>query len=312
MKITFLGNFAVSYSSENHHKKSLEALGHEVIALQEAHVRSEVILRQALESDVFVWVHTHGWPTEGIAMREVLKQLKEKGIPTLTYHLDLWLGLERQKDMQKDDYWFIEHFFTADANMAEWLNKNTNIKGHYLPAGVFHEETYMAEPNNDKKWDVIFVGSKGYHPEWPYRPRLINWLAETYGDRFAHFGGDGRGVVRGAELNQLYANTKVVVGDTLCLNFNYPNYFSDRLFETTGRGGMLIFPEIEGLATLFGESEVVKYKFNDFDYLKSAIDVYVANDELREIIRRRGFERTKNNHTYKHRWQSILQTIGKA
>ena len=59
------------------------------------------------------------------------------------------------------------------------------------------------------------------------------------------------GVIRGKELNDLYATAKVVVGDTLCKGFNYPYYFSDRLFETTGRGGFLIHPYIKGLEDYF-------------------------------------------------------------
>lgn len=316
MHITFLGNFGVDFSSETHHVKSIEALGHTVTKLQEGEATSQEVLAAAYQSDIFVWVHTHGWNTPGEPMRNVLKVLKENNIPTLTYHLDLWLGLDRQKDMQKDDYWYIEHFFTADANMAVWLNKNTEIKGHYLPAGVFHEECYMVDL--PKKYDVVFVGSRGYHPEWPYRPKLIDWLKTTYGDRFFHFGGDGLGVVRGHELNKVYGQSKVVVGDTLCLNFNYPNYFSDRLFETTGRGGFLIFPDIKGIDDLFipdGEphydSEIIKYPFDNFEMLKHKIDTWLKpeNEKDRERIRKNGFERTKNHHTYLNRWQTIFDKV---
>lgn len=317
MKITLLGNFYVDYTSETHHKKSLEALGHEVIALQESRATSDQVLEAAQNSQLFIWIHTHGWDTPGtIGMKKVLDILKDAGIPTLSYHLDLWLGLERQKDIYKDDVWNIEYFFTADKNFAEWLCNNTKIKGRYMPAGVFHEECVMLPPDNGEKFDVIFVGSKGYHPEWPYRPKLINWLQATYGDRFAHFGGDGLGVVRGMDLNQTYSNAKVVVGDTLCINYNYPNYFSDRLFETTGRGGFLIFPYIEGIKELFNTDrddnqpcEIATYKFNDFEELKFKIDYFLKDDERRERLRKFAFERTKNNHTYKHRWEAILKEV---
>lgn len=328
MKITLLGNFYVDYTSETHHKKSLEALGHEVIALQEGRATSDQVLEAAQNSQLFIWIHTHGWDTPGtIGMKKVLDILKDAGIPTLSYHLDLWLGLERQKDIYKDDVWNIEYFFTADKNFAEWLCNNTKIKGRYMPAGVFHEECVMLPPDNGEKFDVIFVGSKGYHPEWPYRPKLINWLQDTYGDRFAHFGGDGLGVVRGMDLNQTYSNAKVVVGDTLCINYNYPNYFSDRLFETTGRGGALIFPYIDGLENLFNITdtslvgayseydegtpftEVITYKFNHFKELKEKIDNLIDDANVRESVRRNGFFRTKENHTYKHRWEAILKEV---
>jgi hypothetical protein len=59
--IVFLGNFEVSYSSENHHANSLESLGHTVTKLQERKVKTECILERALNSDLFIWVHKHGW-----------------------------------------------------------------------------------------------------------------------------------------------------------------------------------------------------------------------------------------------------------
>jgi hypothetical protein len=328
MRVTFLGNFGVDYSSETHHKKSLEALGHEVIALQETQVGSDQVLAEASKSDMFVWVHTHGWQTPGtIPMRRVLQRLRSNGIPTVTYHLDLWLGLARQNDLRRDSvYTDIEWFFTVDKKMAEWFNANTRVKGRYLPAGVFHEEMFI-DSNIQKVNDIMFVGSKGYHPEWPYRPKLIDWLQQTYGDRFRHVGGDGTGVVRGHALTGLYNATKVVVGDSLVKDFNYPYYWSDRLYETLGRGGFMIFPQIKGIQDEFSTYdfkvddgmfwdkpaapvELVTYEFGNFDMLKQRIDYYLEHDKEREEIRKNGFERVKNNYTYKHRWQTILKEIG--
>ena len=308
MRIAFVGNFRVDYSSENHHAKTLESLGHEVTRLQEGLATGDDILRHSLTADLLVVVHTHGWITRGLPLVEVLKQLKGKVI-TLTYHLDLWLGLERQKDLETDGFYkAIDHFFCTDKLMADWFNENTQVKGHFLPAGVFHEEVYTMDL--PKTNDVIFVGSKNYHHEWNWRPQLINWLSETYKDKFKHFGGDGLGVIRGHELNRLYSSSKIVVGDTLCLNFNYPYYLSDRVFETTGRGGFLIMPYIKGIEDLFEiGKEIVTFQFGNFDDLKSKIDYYLEHDEEREAIRLAGFERTKKDHSYKLRWIKILEDI---
>lgn len=325
MRIAFLGNFGVEYSSETHHKKSLESLGHTVLALQETQASSELILMEAHRSDMFVWVHTHGWATPGkLPMRKVLQKLKQLGIPTVTYHLDLWLGLQRQRDLNRDPvYKDIEHFFTVDKQMADWFEANTSVKGHYLPAGVYHEEcaspmeVHATVPDGKpvRHNDVIFVGSRGYHPEWPWRPQLINWLQKTYGDKFRHIGGDGEGVVRGWDLTNLYHNTKVVVGDSLVKNFDYPYYWSDRLYETVGRGGFILFPYITGLEDEFeindpAKIELVCYKFGDFQDIQDKIDYYLEHDEERAQIAYRGYQRVVNNYTYKHRWQTIIDTIG--
>lgn len=308
MKITFLGNFGASFSSESHHKKTLENLGHEVIALQEAQVTGEQVLEVAEASDALIWVHTHGWDTPGLRMAQVLARLKEKSIPTLTYHLDLWFGLQRQQDMQKDDYWGIQHFFTVDKQMADWFNQDTPVQGHYMPAAVYDVECYWNSQPPQR--DLIFVGSKGYHQEWAYRPQLINWLQNTYGDRFTHYGGDGAGVMRGHDLNNLYASTKVSVGDSLCINFKYEYYWSDRVYETLGRGGFIIHPYIKGMEEHFENKEhLVFYDFGDFEQLQREINFYLEADEERERIRKAGHEHVKKNHTYLNRWTSILETL---
>jgi hypothetical protein len=316
MKIVFLGNFNVDYTSESHHAKSLEALGHTVVRLQEGTTGAEQIQNYALESDLFVWVHTHGWSTptshHGVLdMVSVLKRLKREGIPSLTYHLDLWMGLAREKDLEADSFYrHIEHFFTVDKLMADWFNENTEVKGHFLPAGVFGGECRMAEAATEI--DVIFVGSRGYHPEWPYRPQLIDWLRDNY-RLFRHVGGDGdTGTVRGQDLNRWYARAKIAVGDTLCKGFDYPYYMSDRIFETTGRGGFIIHPYIKGIEDFFEiDKEIVTYKFENFGELREKVDYYLAHDEEREAIRRAGHERTKRDHTYTRRWEEILATVAK-
>lgn len=313
MRIAFYGNFSVSYSSETHHAASLEALGHEVVRLQEPKCGATQIVAEASRSDMFVWIHTHGWDTPG--MNQALKRIKTAGVPVVAYHLDLYMGLRRWKQYERDPYLReIDHFFTVDRLMADWLNENTAVTGHYLPAAVFGPECYLAETDHPQGNDVIFVGSKGYHPEWPYRPKLIDWLRDTYGPRFTHVGGDGdTGTVRGHDLNRIYASSKVVVGDTLCLNFDYPDYWSDRVYETLGRGGFLIHPCIKGMERTFKhERDLVFYEYGDFDALQYQIDKYLDDPDwqpIRERIRRNGHELVKGSETYAHRWQTILDTV---
>lgn len=310
-KIVFLGNFRVDFTSETHHANTLESLGHKVIRLQETEATSDDILKISQSCDLFIWVHTHGWRTPGtIEMDKVLKILKENNKPTMTYHLDLWFGLQRQKDLNKYPvYKEIGHFFTVDKKMADWFNNETRVKGHYIPAGVYDKEC-IYKPTKINH-DVIFVGSKKYHPEWEYRPRLINWLEKTYRGRFEHYGNGGKPSIRGIDLNRLYWSTKVVVGDTLCIGYNYPDYWSDRVYETLGRGGFIIHPYIKGMEQEFEDKRhIVFYEYGNFDQLKSLIDYYLEHDEERESIRIAGHQLVKSKYTYKNRWQEILKELG--
>jgi Glycosyl transferases group 1 len=284
--------------------------------MQEDQSPSDLILLEAKNSDLFIWVHTHGWTTPGPwSMYDVLDSLKEAGVPTMTYHLDLWFGLNREADLQDDPFYKkIGNFFTVDKLMADWFNENTGVQGHFLTAGVYDKECYIhPEYQADSfDYDVIFVGSRNYHPQWQYRPELINFLRNTYGSRFLHVGGDGdTGVVRGDALNRIYARSKIAIGDTLNIGFNYPYYTSDRLFESTGRGGFTIYPRIKGLEEYFEDGkEIVFYEHGNFDDLKTKIDEQLVNDEKREAMRVAGHNRAKTEHTYVNRWATILETLG--
>lgn len=303
-------------------------MGHEVICFQESEATASDIRTAFVNpggAKMFFWVHTHSWKTEGI--EDLLFILKEYRIPTVGYHLDLWLAIEREKDLKTDPYWQIEYFFSVDPKMVDLLNSDeSKPKAFFLPAGVFEDECYTGEKKPEFSHDVIFVGSRGYHKEWPYREKLISWLEKTYGNRFAQYGGGGKGTIRGKDLNDLYASAKVVVGDTLCKDFNYPYYLSDRIFETTGRGGFIIHPYISGIEDLFNcggslplsvitsgrgsfQPEIITYTFNDFEYLKYAIDYYLHNEDEREAIRNAGHLKTKECHTYTNRLNYLIEII---
>ena len=174
-------------------------------------------------------------------MGEVLRQLKERGVPTFTYHLDLMLDLGREKELEEIGMMQIQHFFTVEGDFADWLNANTSVKGHYLPAGVILRDCFIAEPDQNFPYDVVFTGSYDYHATWPYRPKLLNFLRKTYGNKYHRWGHAGRDrfsspYIMGADLNKIYSSAKVVVADTFCTDFNKPYYFSNRVFEQTGKG----------------------------------------------------------------------------
>lgn len=312
LNIVLLGNFNVDFTSETHYLKTLDSMGHNVYPLQEGLIPSSQILEEALKSDIFFWVHTHGWDTPGeISMMNVLKKLEEKSVPSVAYHLDLYMPLGRWKEYNKDNpYMNVEYFFTVDKLMADWFNNNTDVKGYYLPAGVFKEECYISKKQK-VMYEIVFTGNKDYHEEYPFRRELIEFLQKEFKNRFVHIGGGSEyGIKRGDELNQIYSNAKIAIGDTLSIDFNYPHYFSDRLFEQPGRGAFQIFPDIKGVEDMYiPGKEIVLYKNGNLDDLKKKIDYYLENDKEREDIRINGHNKTIQYHTYENRMQSIIDTV---
>lgn len=313
MRIAYLGNFEPRtprgelFSTESHLAASLELLGHEVVRLQENRVRAEDVaaLVRTEGAELFLWTKTGDW-----LRGDAAAMLKAIPCKTASYHLDLFAPLPRGNDIATSPWWHTAFVFSADGDpRSEAFFAKHGVNHHWMPPGVFGPECCMVDPPD--RFDVVFVGSgaNGYHPEWPYRKQLIDWLRTTYGSSFHLFGrGGDKESVRGWALNELYASAKVVVGDSLCLGFEHQNYWSDRIPETLGRGGFLIHPAIGGLDYQHGK-HLSLYQFGRFEELKQQIDYYLENQDARDAIRRAGHEYVKANHTYQHRMRKMLETI---
>lgn len=323
MKIAYVGNFTQRHCTEVHLAFTLEQLGHEVIRLQENELTKDWVSKLPSDTDMVMYTRTWG----GYVTLGDLEQLRERKIPTVSYHLDLYVGLSRkylhedktlEEVLQTDPFWRTDFVFTPDGDpkSAEVFRKN-NVNHYYMKAGVFEPECYIYGEQHPEI-DVLFVGGgdtpgspHAYgHPEWNYRNELIQWLKNTYKDRFTKFG-HPQETIRNNELNMLYYNaSKVVVGDSVCIGFNHENYWSDRVYETIGRGGFLIHPYIKGLEEEFTDGEtIVFYEYGNFDQLKEKIDYYLEHDDERERIRKAGHEFVKKNATYTQRLQQMLKIV---
>lgn len=303
--ILFIGNFVPQFSTENDRLWSFNKLGHTVIAVQENKTNYEELMSYIDKVDMLVYSHTHGWEIPHLI--EVFDKYKQFGIPTISAHLDRWAWLDRVKDVGKEATWFTEHIFMADASPeAVELYEKYNLNWHYLKPAVVERDCYIAEPDYSKfPHDIVFTGSKGYHPEYSWRPKLIDWLKSTYGNKFGHYGNDGIRVIRGHELNVLYSTAKIVVGDS-CFG-GRPNYVSDRYYEVRGRGGVLVHPFVEGVDNV----GVSHYEHENFDSLKAVIDNLLNDETTREINMLSGFNWVKGNETYTNRAIEILETVFK-
>jgi hypothetical protein len=309
LRIGFIGNFTVPYTTECEREWSFKKLGHEVVRFQENQTTAQD-LRDAMQSlDMLVYSHTHDPSYVIHGLIDVFKDYRDAGVPTVSAHLDRWLWLKRVNDVGREATWFTEHIFMADASPeAAELYDELGLNWHYLRPAVVERDCYMAQPDHDRfPHEIIFTGSRGYHPEYPFRPKLVDWLKDTYGDRFGHYGGDGIRVLRQHDLNVALASAKIVVGDS-CFG-GRPNYVSDRYYETRGRGGFLLHPRVEGIdheGVVFYGGETDDEKLDDLKYV---IDRVLEPDTEDDEMRRIGFEHVRDNETYTQRAQQIIDTV---
>lgn len=336
-KVLYVGNVgpdAVSFSTENDLAEAFGILGWEVDPYLERDfmkhaARGQIDPGRFLDVDLVMHTMTHGlYPDPAVVLR-LWEQCREGGVPTASYHLDLFYGLSSPKDAgpqrcdlpREHPMFKVDHVFTADGDhQAEF--EADGVNHHFLRPGVraSHAHDSEAYPPWVGQWDIAFVGSSGYHPEWPHRPAMVNWLRENYGDRFIHIGPgsdqtvtDDTGTpldrLRGHWLNRFYASVPITVGDS-CLWQRSNFYTSDRPYECWGRGGSLIHPGTYGLVEAIGDYPGHSWNCGDWDALRFEIDRYLADDVMRDVARQRLAAEVRANHTYVQRVATMLDTIG--
>ncbi len=301
-KVLYIGNFFADYLTETHMANSLEELGIEVVRINEKNCNEKEIREKAEGCDTVFYQRTFGMPFD----------FTKLGIRSVAYTLDLYFGLSRQMGMAQNPFWRADYVFTVDGG-HDALFSQKGIRHHFLPAAVYGRECTMGTRREELACDVAFVGTYHYLKEWPYRRSLVDFLRKTYGSRFKLFGDvvDNKDpgypiMAFGNQLNDVYASAKVVVCDSL----NSPYYWSNRVYETLGRGGFAIHPKIEGLDKEFEYGKhLVPYEFGDFDRLKARIDYYLEHEAEREQIRRTGQNFVKNHKTFTQRAKQILRVL---
>jgi hypothetical protein len=108
-------------------------------------------------------------------------------------------------------------------------------------------------------------------------------------------------------MNNLYKSCRVTVGDSMLYQGVDDRYWSNRVPEALGRGGILIFPQVDYLAEIT-DGMLPMWPLGDFDQLEREVLELFHNDKRQEQLRRWGRQWAKN-HTYEVRVKELEQLI---
>lgn len=312
LTVAYVGNFRHPFCTEVHVAGSLRQLGHTVVQLQEDELDWGQLARVAAGANVLLWTRT--WPAAMDVVVPALDRLREQGVPSISYHLDRWWGLDREHQVADQPFFHTDLVVSPDGGSDHrWAEAGVNHL--FLPPGVFGPECGHVPPDPRRyPHEVVFVGSHPYpHPEWePYRTELIETLADYFGPRFGVYPqrrSGGSRPVRGKALQTLYATAKVVVGDS-CLAGGATHYWSDRIPETLGRGGLLIHPEVIGLdewyATTLPGGDLLSYRLGDFARVLELAEWALGNPSQARAAADQGRATVLGRDTYAHRMNAVL------
>jgi spore maturation protein CgeB len=298
-KIAYIGAFGNLWDEEGN-ARSFEKLGCKVLRLEEEEINVSRVVRDIKDFDPdFVLIAKLKLP----AMRDFLhKRLKDTGIPVITWTFDLFWGLDREDWIGKDPMFKSDLVLSPDGGNDKRF-KEAGVNHVCLRQAIFDNFCFKGTKRDDYEYDVIFVGCE--NKQWFYRSELCEFLNSQY-PKFRWFGRRNTLEIRGKELNDLYASAKVVVGDSV---FS-PYYWSNRIYETLGRGGFLIHPEIPGLNEEYEPyKHYIPYKMGDWRGLKEKIDYFIRKPLERKKIADEALQYTKINHTLTNRCQNLLKSV---
>lgn len=306
MRVAQVGNFGPAHSTENELRKALEHLAHDVTLYQENDGGAFLRLADRIrEYDWVLWTRT-GWdpPVPDDEQYRMMLAASRAGVPVIGYHLDRWWGLRREHLVREVPFFRADLVITADGGHDEEF-ASEGVNHLWMPPGVSAEECQPGMYRPELASDVAFVGSwrPGYHREWTHRPELVQWLQDNLGERCQFWPRVGQPAVRGGALRDLYASVKVVVGDSCLVNQDRGRYWSDRVPETTGRGGFLLHPAVEGLGE--AHPHVVQWQAGDWRALMDELVYWLGEDEERQGMAQVQRAETLELHTYTVRMATV-------
>lgn len=309
MKVHQIGNLRVPWSTESELRVALEANGVEVVSHQEDEVDWATLAGKVKGADWVIWTTTHDYapPNTYGAQRGFLAKVDA---PVVSYHLDLFLGLDRA-DRVKSPFFATDLVVTADGHhVQEWVDLGINHV--FFPPAASHLEAEPGTPRDEYRSPVAFIGSwRSYHQEHRHRFELVKWLQRNYRGECRFWPKQGQHAVRGSDLRDLIASTQVVIGDS-CFCDRYRGYHSDRTPEVLMRHGYLVTPAIDGVTdgTFYTDGEHLRtWRPFDWEALRHQIDRSLASsDECREVAAK-GQAHAFEHHSYRRRMSDLIALL---
>lgn len=278
------------------------ALGWSVDFLRARDMLAEDIVRLSVGADLLLWMRTHDYNIRGGDGRAMLRAVEDAGCATVGMHFDLYWGIRRRQDkIGVEPWWSAQHVFTADGGPRRWISRGVNH--HWLPP-AFGSRFLGYGQSRTTRYRAVFVGSNIPTIHTAHRSNMLRWAQRNYGRSFLHVGRTASQRVYGHDLNNLYAASALVLGDSA----PSPYYWSDRLPRTLGRGGLLAYPNTPGLDEWGFTSEVMLRfrpgQFGEIPRLRRSLAVHerrAMTDNAITLVRER--------HLWRHRLEHIAEVV---
>ena len=207
-----------------------------------------------------------------------------------------------------------DKIFSFTRVTTEFFSKSLKLPATFLPFGA----KLIERPEKvDKDLEVFFVGSADlrrifllekltenltvYGNRWKKNRKLMSKeLNELINDR----------PVWGEELHDLMFRSKIILNITRTDFYGAETGANLRIYEALAAKCFLLTDYCDELAEIFNIGEEI-VTYNSSDDLVDKVKYYLENDDEREAIAQKGFERYLKDYTWERRVEQFLSFIDK-
>lgn len=248
----------------------------------------------------------------GYILYETYKVLSEKRVV-------IWMmdSISRADDLSHLLDWVDYHFFFEKTDVELFKNVYGRVSW-FLPLAL--DETVYFPLEREKDIDLLFIGAL-----YENRIRLLEKVVKTFPERkikvygkfysplrkpIFHFTRSNKNIFLNKNIfpesvNQLYSRSKV------CLNIHHAQSkygVNQRFFEISGSRSLQVVEGQQYILDNFSPNEICTYS-NDQEML-SGIEKGLSDAEWRRSLASAAYKKVISEHTFYHRIQTILETIG--
>lgn len=213
--------------------------------------------------------------------------LEKANCLTVAYFIDVHQDIQSRLQLSR----FFDSVFVAQKDYVSMFQGVGHQNTHWLPLacdpGVHHA------PAGTKYFDVGFVGklSQRGTPRYEILTTVLPRYQTNDYNRF----------YTPHDMSKVYGQSKIVFNASINGDLNM------RFFEALASGALLVTDRIEnGLTELF-EEDVHYVGYSTIEEAIEKIDYYLSNDAERSRIATEGQTVAFEQHTYRHRWDQIMQ-----
>lgn len=273
-------------------------------------MRRQLIRTAEITKPTVIFLHIQN--QEAIDL-ETVKELSKHG-KVINYTFDI-----RDKERTEWMYEFAPHiwytFFGCQEDVDECRKRG------YLNTAVLQSSCDMdlykpldVNTNSHSPAPIVFLGNNFLNTNLKFeqaqeRVRMVEYLKKNYGEYFRVWGMNWDKNSRVVNFNEecyIYNQSKIAIVQN---NYNRILYFSDRIWRAMASGAFVLCKYVIGMETFFTKRVHLDW-FHDLDEMRTLIDKYLYEDDLRRQIAKAGCELVRSKHTWTERFKDMLTITG--